>query len=164
MWFNNEFNVYNNIGEFITLQKPYISILNIKKVNGIGILFWNKIWNLINEKTEFFFVSNNEKLISKWREIADNGSDVIVGRCADYILEDRDNVVTFFITVPIEELIKRATAFYKFDPTKALKAIKKVYKKRKDYYNFYTNRKWGVASNYDLTLNSRIGVEKKWIW
>ena len=66
------------------------------------------------------------------REIADNGSDVIVGRCADYILEDRDNVVSFFITAPIEELKKRATAFYKFDPTKALKAIKKVYKKRQD--------------------------------
>ncbi len=93
------------------------------------------------------------------REIADNGSDVIVGRCADYILEDRDNVVSFFITESIEERIKRATEFYKFDPTKALKAIKKVDKKRKDY-NFYNNRKWGVASNYDLTLNSRIGVEK----
>ena len=39
----NEFNVYKNIGEFITLQKPYISILNIKKVNRISILFWNKI-------------------------------------------------------------------------------------------------------------------------
>ncbi len=94
------------------------------------------------------------------REIANNGSCVIVGRCADYVLEDRDNVVSIFITAPIEERIKRATEFYKFESTKALKAIKKVDKKRKDYYNFYTNRKWGEASNYDLTLNSRIGVEK----
>ena len=94
------------------------------------------------------------------RELANNGSCVIVGRCADYILEDRDNVVSIFITAPIEERIRRATEFYKFDSAKALKAIKKVDKKRKDYYNFYTNRKWGEASNYDLTLNSRIGVEK----
>ena len=94
------------------------------------------------------------------RELANNGSCVIVGRCADYILEDRDNVVSIFITAPIEERIRRATEFYKFDSAKALKAIKKVDKKRKDYYNFYTNRKWGEASNYDLTLNSRIGVDK----
>ena len=52
-------------------------------------------------KNRIFFCLNNEKLISKWREIADNGSDVIVGRCADYILEDRDNVVSFFITESI---------------------------------------------------------------
>ena len=94
------------------------------------------------------------------RELANNGSCVIIGRCADYILEDRDNVVSIFITAPIEERIRRATEFYKFDSSKALKAIKKVDKKRKDYYNFYTNRKWGEASNYDLTLNSRIGVDK----
>ncbi len=94
------------------------------------------------------------------REIANNGSCVIVGRCADYVLDDRDNVVSIFITAPIEERIKRATEFYKLDSGKAYKAIKKVDKKRKDYYNFYTNRKWGEASNYDLTLNSRIGVEK----
>ncbi|MBP5445156.1 MAG: cytidylate kinase-like family protein [Acholeplasmatales bacterium] len=94
------------------------------------------------------------------RDIANKGACVIVGRCADYILEDRDNVVSIFITAPIEERIKRATEFYKFDSNKALKAIKKVDKKRREYYNYYTNRKWGEASNYDLTLNSRIGVEK----
>ena len=94
------------------------------------------------------------------KEIADKGSCVIIGRCADYVLEDRDNVVSIFITAPIEERIKRATEFYKFDSGKALKAIKKVDKKRREYYNFYTNRKWGEASNYDLTLNSRIGVDK----
>ena len=74
------------------------------------------------------------------REIANKGACVIVGRCADYVLEDRDNVVSIFITAPIEERIKRATEFYKFDSSKALKAIKKVDKKRRDYYNFYTNR------------------------
>jgi hypothetical protein len=80
----NEFNVYKNIGEFITLQKPYISILkiNIKNVNRISISSKNEIKgehliyfgikyeNLINEKTEvLFFASNNEKLISKWINI-----------------------------------------------------------------------------------------------
>ena len=94
------------------------------------------------------------------RDIANKGACVIVGRCADYILEDRDNVVSIFITAPIEERIRRATEFYNFDQNKALKAIKKVDKKRRDYYNFYTNRKWGEASNYDLTLNSKIGVDR----
>ena len=94
------------------------------------------------------------------KEIANQGPCVIVGRCADYVLEDRDNVVSIFITAPMEERIKRAVEFYNFDSAKAIKAIKKVDKKRKDYYNFYTNRKWGDASNYDLTLNSKIGVDK----
>ena len=94
------------------------------------------------------------------REIANKGACVIIGRCADYVLEDRDNVVSIFITAPIEERVNRAIRFYNFDSAKALKQIKKVDKKRRDYYNFYTNRKWGEASNYDLTLNSKIGVEK----
>ncbi len=94
------------------------------------------------------------------RDLSNKGACVIVGRCADYILEDRQNVVSIFITAPIEERIKRATEFYNLDSNKALKAIKKVDKKRRDYYNFYTNRKWGEASNYDLTLNSKIGVER----
>ena len=68
------------------------------------------------------------------REIANKGACVIIGRCADYVLEDRDNVVSIFITAPIEERIKRATEFYKFDSNKALKAIKKVDKKRREYY------------------------------
>ena len=94
------------------------------------------------------------------REIANKGACVIIGRCAEYVLEDRDNVVSIFITAPIEERVNRAIRFYNFDSAKALKQIKKVDKKRRDYYNFYTNRKWGEASNYDLTLNSKIGVEK----
>lgn len=94
------------------------------------------------------------------RQLADKGPCVIIGRCADYVLEDKDNIVSIFITAPIEERIKRATNYYNFESSKALKAIKKVDKKRRDYYNFYTNRKWGEASNYDLTLNSKIGVEK----
>jgi len=94
------------------------------------------------------------------RDLSNKGPCVIVGRCADYILEDRKNVVSIFITAPIEERLKRATQFYNLDSNKALKAIKKVDKKRRDYYNFYTNRKWGEASNYDLTLNSKIGVER----
>ncbi|MCR5461800.1 MAG: cytidylate kinase-like family protein [bacterium] len=94
------------------------------------------------------------------REIANKGPCVIIGRCADYVLEDRDNVVSIFITAPIENRIKRAVEFYNLDTNKAIKAIKKVDKKRKDYYNYYTNRKWGDASNYDLTLNSKIGVDK----
>ena len=94
------------------------------------------------------------------RKIANEESCVIVGRCADYILKDYPNVINVFICAPIEEKINRAVSYYGIDPNKAEHIIIKTNKKRKAYYNFYTENEWGKASNYDLCINSKIGVEK----
>lgn len=94
------------------------------------------------------------------RKIANEESCVIVGRCADYILKDYPNVINVFICAPMTEKINRAVSYYGIDPNKVEHIIIKTNKKRKAYYNFYTENEWGKASNYDLCINSKIGVEK----
>lgn len=93
------------------------------------------------------------------KRIAQEGSCVIVGRCADFVLKDCDNVCSIFICAPMEEKVKRAVEFYGLKPEKAESQIVKKDKKRRGYYNFYTDLDWGKASNYDLCLNSKIGIE-----
>ena len=93
------------------------------------------------------------------KKIADKESCVIVGRCADYVLRDVPNVCNIFICAPMDEKIKRAVEFYGLNPEKAASQIIKKDKKRKGYYNFYTDLDWGKASNYDLCINSKLGID-----
>ena len=93
------------------------------------------------------------------KNIADNESCVIVGRCADYVLKDNENVVTVFICAPQEEKINRGITYYGLDPNKASSIINKKNKKRRSYYNFYTDKDWGNPSSYDLCINSKNGID-----
>ncbi|MBQ4371938.1 MAG: cytidylate kinase-like family protein [Firmicutes bacterium] len=97
------------------------------------------------------------------REIADEGPCVIVGRCADYILDDRD-VLRLFICAGMEYKISRkhSVAPEKDDYTDAQmeKYIKDLEKQRRKYYEHYTGRKWGDVNNYDLCIRTdKIGTE-----
>ncbi len=92
------------------------------------------------------------------KKIADEGSCIIVGRCADYVLRDRSNVINVFITASEEDCVARCVKYYGLDEKKARDVIKKTDKKRANYYNFYTDKKWGKVDNYDLTINSGIGI------
>lgn len=94
------------------------------------------------------------------RKIASQESCVIVGRCADYVLEGYKNVINIFVCASDDDKIDRAVKYYGFDPEKAGNQITKINKKRKNYYNFYTDKVWGRASNYDLCINSGIGLEE----
>ncbi len=94
------------------------------------------------------------------RSIAADGPCVIVGRCSDYVLKDRKNVVNVFITADLSFKIERLTKINGVSEKKAKETIEKIDKKRANYYKYYTERKWGLASNYDLSINSsRIGIE-----
>ena len=95
------------------------------------------------------------------RDIADSDeSCVIVGRCASYVLRDRDNIINVFINAPIEERIARAVNYYGLKPEKAQSVIHKMDKNRESYYSFFTDQKWGKAENYDLCINSQIGIQE----
>lgn len=78
---------------------------------------------------------------------------VIVGRCADYVLKDYKNAISFFLHADMEYRVKRAIEVKGVPEEKAEAAVRKTDKTRANYYNFYSNRKWGVAENYDLCLN-----------
>lgn len=88
------------------------------------------------------------------KKLADEGSCVIVGRCADYILKDRDNCVNIFIHANIDYRKKRAVEIHDVKPNKAEQIINKTDKVRANYYSFYSGQKWGLAQNYDLCIDS----------
>ena len=94
------------------------------------------------------------------RRIADQGSCVIVGRCADYVLRDHRNVVNVFIKSPVEERIKRIVELYKVDPVQAEENIRKADKQRAAYYNYYATGTWGNVDNYHLCVDTgALGIE-----
>ncbi len=94
------------------------------------------------------------------RDIAEKESAVIVGRCADYILRDLKCTVDVFITAPEEIRTGRIMDRMNLSKEKAKELIEKTDRKRETYYNYYTFGNWGVASNYDLCVDSSIlGIE-----
>ena len=80
------------------------------------------------------------------KKIAEEGPCILVGRCADYALEEYDNVIRLFIHADMDARIRRIARIYD--------------KKRASYYNYYSNKKWGAADSYDFCLNSSmLGIE-----
>ncbi len=95
------------------------------------------------------------------KKIAENESCVIVGRCADYALEDMDDVFSVFISADIDKRIERISKKYDLKPNKAKDMIIKTDKRRASYYNYYSNKEWGKASTYNLCIDSgKIGIDK----
>ena len=92
--------------------------------------------------------------------LAQTGNCVIVGRCSDYILRERDECLNVFIHGDLESRKKRAVEVYG-DPVKNIeKHLRDKDKKRKTHYRYYTDQIWGNASNYHLTLDSsEFGIE-----
>ena len=87
-------------------------------------------------------------------ELAEKEPCVIIGRNADYILKDRDDVLNVFIHGDMLEKIKRITGLYNVKEKEAVKMMADTDKRRRTNYNFYTDQNWGKASNYTLCLNS----------
>ena len=94
------------------------------------------------------------------RKVAEEGPCVIIGRCADYVLKDRTDVLHIFIWADLEYRIKRATSLYHMSMEKAEEDVLKMDKRRANYYNYHANGKWGAAANYHLSLRSdTLGIE-----
>ena len=87
-------------------------------------------------------------------QVAKEGPCVIVGRCADYVLKDYDNVLNVFIHGDMYDKLTRAVNSYEVDERDVENSIRKIDKHRANYYEYYTDRKWGRVENYDLSLNS----------
>ena len=88
------------------------------------------------------------------RKIADEGPCVIVGRCADHILADRDDCLNVFINGSEEDKIKRIMKYKGVADIEARRLMKDTDKRRRINYNYYTDRQWGKPQNYDVCLNS----------
>ena len=90
------------------------------------------------------------------KKIADEGPCVIVGRCADYALNEYRNCVHLFIYGDLETKIRRIMKRYDLTEAKAKDMIIKKDKQRQSYYNYYSSKKWGRADSYDLCINSSV--------
>ncbi|MBP3780538.1 MAG: cytidylate kinase-like family protein [Selenomonas sp.] len=104
----------------------------------------------------------NDKLFDSECEIikrlADSGSCVILGRCADYVLRDRENTYSFFICADDKFREERGRTVYE---DKSLSELENEDLKRGGYYSHYTGRKWGNPKYYDLAINTgRVGLEQ----
>ena len=127
---------------------------------------------LYNLSTEGAFMNSpygamapNDKLFvlqnSIIKELADKGPCVIIGRCADYILRDRDDVLRVFVTCDMKNRIERCVNYYGIAEKDVEKSLKKKDKARSSNYSYYTGGEWGIVKNYDITINSgSFGVEK----
>lgn len=90
-------------------------------------------------------------------DIADEGPCVIVGRSADYVLRDVDNVINIFVYAPMADCVRRILERAdRLTPEDARSLAEHTNKVRAAFYNFYTDKRWGAASSYDITLNSSL--------
>lgn len=94
------------------------------------------------------------------KALADREPCVIVGRCADYALEDYPNRVSIFVTGDDKAKIKRLAERNNVTEAKAKEIMMKTDKERSSYYNYYSSKKWGDVRSYDLCVNSSVlGIE-----
>lgn len=95
------------------------------------------------------------------RQLAEQESCVIIGRCADYVLKDYDNVLSVFVHAPHDFCMEQAAKKHNMSERELEKYIAKIDKNRADYYKYHTGRAWTDARNYDLCLDSsKLGFDR----
>ena len=145
-------NIIEKMSEETGLSEEYIKDNEQKRT--VFDSFNNGYYAGLNNSDELFIQESN--LI---KDLADKESCVIVGRCADFILKDKRNVLKIFVSSSMENKIKRATEFYHMDKENAEKEIARINKLRSNHYEYYTERGWETPSNYDICVNSdSIGI------
>lgn len=143
--------LFVNADEKIKMTKLFKMVKNV--YNG----------QLIPPESDDFVSDNNlfnyqAKVI---KQLAEDESCVIIGRCADYVLKDYDNVLSVFIHAPKDYCMEQAAKKVSMPPRELEKYITKTDKRRAEYYKFYTGREWTDARNYDLCLDSsKLGFER----
>lgn len=109
---------------------------------------------LTNDKL-FLFQSNTI------REMAEKESCIFIGRCADYILRERADMLSVFIHAPLAHRVEYLQRKRSMSVDEARALIKKSDRQRANYYNFYADGDWGAADNYDIAINSgKLGIER----
>ena len=111
---------------------------------------------------EFFsnYYLSNETLFKiqsdVMRRLAEEGSCIFVGRCADYVLKEHRDILNVFISASIDDRIRRIAASHKLNEGKAREIIEKTDKGRSSYYHYFSAKTWGAAESYHLCINSSL--------
>ena len=137
----------NEISKETGLSKKYIEE-NEQKKHALGSSEYN------NE--DALFVAESKTI----KQVAKKSSCVIVGRCADYVLENKKNTYNIFLYSSLNNEVKRAVKYYGLDKEKAEKKINRINKERAKHYKYYTGKDWKNFGNYDMCLNvDELGVK-----
>lgn len=143
--------LFVNADEKIKLTKLFKTVKNVYK----GQLIPPESDNFVSDDNLFNYQA---KVI---KQLAEEESCVIIGRCADYVLKDYDNVLSVFIHAPKDYCMEQAAKKLSLPSRELEKYIAKTDKRRAEYYKFYTGREWTDARNYDLCLDSsKLGFER----
>ena len=138
-------------------EKPLFSIVG--GLTGMNLPFYST--GVLN--TDYYLGNNNLfQIQSRTVEmLAENGPGVFVGRCADYILRDHPRLLTVFITATMEDRIERLSKLLSITSDEAAARIKECDRRRAEYYNYYTFKKWGDAASYQLCLSTSLFGEEE---
>lgn len=130
-------------GEYAPTKSPFSYAFVGRNIDGMSV--GDYLWN-----------EQRKKIL----ELAEKESFVIVGRCADYILREREDVLNVFVHAPAAERAKRIVEVYGETVVAPEKRLRDKDKKRAINYHYYTEQEWGRAQNYHLTLDSSaFGIE-----
>ena len=141
-------------------------IQKVKEETGLAIDYIEeteqkrKVSDFINDNA---MTSDDELFVAESNvinELYEKESCVIVGRCADFVLKGKEDVVNVFIYNSLEDKVSRAVKYYGLKEKDAQKEIKQINKQRANHYKHYTGKEWGKQENYDICINSDIGVEE----
>lgn len=138
----------------------------VSELNGID----PSIVNAMDEKLPGLFASDEEEEISLniyenqaavMQNVSNHGSAIFLGRCADAQLQDNENVLSIFVTAPMDFRAKRIKEEFHFPTLEAAKKkINKVDRDRRRYYEHYSGRKWGDINTKDFIINSEsMGID-----
>ncbi len=131
-------------GEYTPYGSWFINALNPRTMDGLS--------------TQDYLWTVQRKIIL---ELGEKGPCVIVGRCADSILEDRADLIKVFIHSDMKTRAERIVNLYGETDVSPEKRLKNKDKCRKAYYHFYTDTEWGNAENYHVSLDSgKLGIDK----
>ena len=135
------------------LSEEFIRQAEQKKTSSFLYNLYMSTQNL--PVTDQVFIAESEVI----RKVAAVGPCVIVGRCADYVLRDCKRLLRVFVHAPLDQRLRRVREEYGVQDKDLEDYVAKLDKKRASYYNFFTDRRWGDAHNYDLCINSSMGLD-----
>jgi len=142
--------------DFIAAHGEYFRNGSIGHIFGYGARFAAAVQTQSSIQDQMHFVQT--ELI---REIAEKEPCVIVGRCADYILREREDCLNVFIHSAMPYKVERSVREHDMEEKEAVAILTKRDKSRSHHYNFYTSQTWGMAKNYHLSLDSgTLGLDR----
>ena len=135
-------------------EKPTNSFLYSLVMDTYSLGYTSSYFDMpINHKV---FLAQFESI----KKLAEKEPCVIVGRCADYALEDNPFAVSVWIKADMDKRVERIKKIYELSDSKAADLIQKTDKRRASYYNYYSSKKWGEAKSYDLCIDSgELGID-----